>query len=326
MTILNPMKWMFLILLSFILSFGVYRMTDEELNETALELSKPLPQVLTDFKVRDFKTDLSQFPQNLCASESEPEDQKKFANLWEVYTAQRLEFFKHLLEVRIQTPITFAADSILGHQDVMLANLQWIRHFEHQICYFELTGKKNEAVKFLKIFMSSVLKSFEFAQPYAQSLQSVRLLSSALHEIEKYEATSGFEEQIQKLDIKKITHLSDQFHFQSVINSLENLKDKMKLSPKVYIPAVMIQPGRLKNQLAQITLNSDLQIPQVNPHATWYDVRNLELIYLSMFQKAVNSQRETLDSELFSLKELVTDLGRKSDRLENDKSQVVETK
>jgi hypothetical protein len=320
------MKWMFLFLLSFVLSFGVYRMTDEELNETALELSKPLPQVLPELKVHDFKTDLSQFPQNLCASETEAEDQKKFINLWEGYTAERLGFFKHLLEVWIQMPITHSADSILGHQDAMLANLQWIRHFEHQICYYELTGKKNEAIKFLKIFMSSVLKSFEFAQPFAQSVQSVRLLSSALIEIEKYETTSGFEEQILNLDIKTITHLSDQFHFQSVINSLENLKDKMKLSPKVYIPAVMIQPGRLKNQMAQITLSLDLQIPQVKPDAAWYDVRNLELIYLSMFQKAVMSQRETLDSELFSLKELATDLSRKSDGLENDKSKDVETK
>ena len=318
------MKWIVLTLLSFVLSFGVYRMTDENLNETALQLSQPLPEDLAWPQMLDFKNDLNQFQNNLCASEGG--NTQEFVSQWEVYLSQNAKLFKQLLEVRIQTPITHSANSILGHQDVMLENLKWIRHFEHQICYLELTQKKSEAIELLKVFMSSVLKSFEFAQPFAQNVQSVKLLSSALFEIEKHQTTSGLEELIMNLDFKKIAHLSDRFHFQSVMNSLENLKDKMKLSPKVYIPSVMIQPGRLRNQMAQIYLNSDLQISQPSPHAAWYDVGNLELIYLSLFQKAVNGQREELESELLSLKEFATDLSRKSERFENDKSEAGDTK
>lgn len=318
------MKWILLVILSFILSFVVYRMTDEKLSDTAIKLSEPLPFVLKQPQLSDFQTDLSQFEKNLCASGGGSIE--KFVKQWEDYLNRNPDFFKHLLEVRIQTPMAHSSDSILGHQDVIAENLNWIRHFEHHICYLELTQNDKEAVRLLKILMSSVLKSFEFAQPFAQNIQSVMLLTSALYEIEKHKSISGFEEQIQNLDFKKISRLSDQFHFQSVMNSLENLKSKMKLSPKVYLPSVMIQPGRLKNQMALISLDPELKMMQASPKASWSDVKNLELIYLSLFQKTIQGQRERLETEMFSLKELATDLSRKSGGLENDNPGASDTK
>lgn len=318
------MKWILFVILSFALSFVVYRMTDEKLSDVAIQLSEPLPAVVKQPLLSDFQTDLSQFEKNLCANLNG--DTEKFVKLWESYLSSNSAFFKQLLEVRIQTPISHSTDSILGHQDAMRENLIWIRHFEHHICYLELTQNGAEAVRLLNILISSVLKSFEIAQPFVQNTQSAKLLASALYEIEKHQMMSGFKKQIQNLDFEKISRLSEQFHFQSVINSLENLKSKMKLSPTVFLPSVMIQPGRLKNQMALISLDPEMKLAQANPKASWSDVQNLELIYLSLFQKSIKGQRERLETEVFSLKELATDLSRKTSGLENDNSGAHDTK
>ena len=132
--------------------------------------------------------------------------------------------------------------------------------------------------------------------------------------------------QIRQLDFDKLAFLSSQFHFQSVMNSMENVKDKMKLTPKVYLPTLMIQPGRLMNRMAQVIESDEFEPENPNPNGAWYDVRNLELIYLSLFKKSVFSQKEQLEDELFELKELVTDLSRKQAQEGNDKSGAQQTK
>lgn len=330
MTVFKYMKWKLLIPLiplSFVFSFVVYRMTDENLNDTALRLSEPIPSVLTESSRQNFKTNLSHTEKNPCADGNiDKKSQADFVNRWKTYQAKNIEFFNFLLQVQIHKPIVHSMGSILGHQDEMSENRNWIKHFEHHICFLQLTKEKQQAVDLLKIFISSLLKSFDFAQPFSQNIQSVRILKAALIEIEKFQSVSGFEQKIQLLDFKKLTHSSHFFHFQSVINSIENLKSKMKLTPKVYLPSLMIQPGRLKNQMALMTLNSEPKMIQANPRAAWYDVKNLELIYLSLFQKSILGQPAILQAELFELKELATDLSRKSNRLENDKSVADDTK
>lgn len=324
------MKLKLLILLipfSLVLSFIVYRWTDQDLSETALQLSRPLQKVFIETPNFELTTDLSQFGQNPCATENRAETSHiQFVNQWKDYQIKNSESFKKLLQVRIQNPIVHSAQSILGYQEVMKENRNWIRLFEYHICYLELSGNQLEAESLLKVFMSSVLKSFEYPQPFAQNIQSLQLLYSALIEIEKFQSLSGLEEQISQLDEQKLVQLSNQFHFHSVINSIENLKDKMKLSPQIYLPSLMIQMGRLKNQMALITLDPETGLTQASSQAGWYDVKNRELIYISLFHKSIQNQKEFLETELGELKELALDLSRKSNLLKNDNSNVSKTK
>lgn len=296
---------LFLLLLVCALSFWVYRNTDEKESERARDLfamSEGRPVVWASLgQLSDPPED---WEKPICYGKNQSGQKEKFVQqyiIWEQNNKGRLD---HFLNEYTKTPPRFDASSMAGYQEGLKLFKEATALFEIVVCYFDLTRQTPRLVKLFTDLSESLIQSLQFPQPLDYSVLAVDLLTSALHELQKFD--SGFKNKsgLEELGFDELYQRSQEFHAHSIFQSYERLKNQGWTDLKIWLPVMMIQPVRFKNQLSQVLFNESFQSPSTQ--SSWYDVENMERIYLQLYRNFLIGKESLLRKNCERLKSYVS--------------------
>lgn len=194
--------------------------------------------------------------------------------------------------------IRLPKDSIFDHQ----LQIQKIENqfFEFKQKIVDLKKDKSHTAEVAKMIQGQIensLESLYAVNPMKFMALNLRIIDYCLSEQDSLSLVldQNLKARLTSLDTDSLFLRAARFHAQSILGSIQVLRrSQFFFNPSIYL----LQPQRLTNLMAEVSLNEKIKIAELGIENSWYKVHQMELVYVHFFKQLIYDSQVDLKSDV----------------------------
>ncbi len=300
----------FVLLISPILAFLIYQLTDEKLvtwssNEN-LTINKTEMGTFLSFKNVQIPESVQKNEEICEQAKSTGTQVEEFLSSWRDWEIKNKQTLFEIMQAFSQKPHQFSNSGLSSYQQEFKIFFRSAEIFDYCLCALRLSGRNQEADQWVSQTALNIVSQLNQVQPASYQLWALQTLHIYFDEekffLQNLKLNESLRAKVGALSQEALFVRAKLFSTTMVSNSLESLKSKGWRDLKFWLPAMLIHNNKLSNEM--LNFEMDQEYKQASPQAHWTNVKNLKDLYFSLYVNTLKGSWEKIPSELANLKSL----------------------